>query len=65
MMSSVGRSSPLYISREYVYYAMLNLFSDLGQVHVFSTPSRTLDLNLISIELMKPLETLDQQEVYS
>lgn len=64
MMTTVSRSPSIYVSCEDMDNAMLNFLRDSSQVHVISAASRAFDLELVTIELMEPLKTLDQQEIH-
>ena len=43
---------------------MLNFFGYLKQIHIFATASGTFYLKLVTIVLMEPLKTFDEQEVH-
>lgn len=63
VITVVDTSSSIVSSSEKMLKAMLDLLRDLAQVHIVTTSSGTLDLELGSVEEEETLQRLDQQEV--
>ena len=58
------RGTPTFrITTEDVDDPVLDLFRDLNEVHVIPAASRALDLQVIAVVLVEPLQTLNQEEV--
>lgn len=58
------RGTPtLCIATENVDDPVLDLFCDLNEVHVITAASWALDLQLITVVLIEPLQTLNQEEI--
>lgn len=59
------RSTPsLGVTSKYMDDTMLNLLSDIGQIHVVTATRRAFDLQIITVVLIEPLQTLNQEEVH-
>ena len=43
----------------------MDFFRDFNEVHVLAAATRTFDLKVIPVILIKPLKTFDQQEIDS
>lgn len=64
-ISTVRRPFAVPVTSEDVNDTVLDLFSDVGEVHVVPTAGRALYLDLVSVVLIESLERLNQEEVYS
>lgn len=61
--AAVRGALALDIAPEDMDDTMLDLFSHVREVHEVAAPSWTLDLHLVTVVLVEPLETLDQEEI--
>lgn len=62
-VSAICSSSSIHILSKYVDDAMLDFFCNLVEWHIVTTPSGTLDLEVVPIVLVEALKRLDQEEV--
>lgn len=63
VVSPVRRSTALHVAPEDMNDSVLDLLCDRDEVHVHATPSGALDLKVVAIVLVKPLQALNEQEV--
>lgn len=64
-VAAIRRASSLDIAPKDVDDAVLDFLRDFGEVHVFTATGGALDLEVIAVILVKPLQTLDEQEIDS
>lgn len=62
-ITTVHRSSTMFVSGEDMDKTMLNFFCRAGEGHVVPAPCGTLDSEAIAVILMESLERLDEQKV--
>lgn len=63
LVPTVRRTPAVHVASKDVNETMLDLFSDLGEVHVVAAASRALDLEVAAVVLVEALKGLDEQEV--
>ena len=61
--TTIGSTLAFRVASENMDDTVLNLFGDVGKVHVFTTSSRAFNLDFVSIVLVETLQALNQQEV--
>ena len=65
IVTTIRSTSTLCVPRKNMDYTMLNFFSNAGQVHILSTASRALNLQVVTKVLMESLQRLYKEEVRS
>ena len=65
LITTVGCATSFRIATKDMDNAMLNLFCDVRQVHVLAASCRALDLEVISVILVEPLQRLYEKEIHS
>lgn len=64
VVPSVRRAPVLAVPREDMYDAVLDLLRHAEEVHELARACGALDLDVVAVVLIKPLQALDEQEVH-
>ena len=64
LVSSIESTTSVNIAAKDMDDAMLNFFGHLEEIHIVPAAGGALNLQLVTIVLMEPLEALDKQEVH-
>lgn len=64
-VAAIRGTLALAVTSKDVNDSVLNLLSDVGEIHVIAATSWAFNLHFVSVILVEPLKTLDEDEVDS
>ena len=64
LVSSIKSATPVNIAAKDMNDPMLNFFCHLEEIHIIPAAGGALNLQIVTIVLIEPLEALDKQEVH-
>jgi hypothetical protein len=65
VVAAIGRTTAVSISSKDMNDPVLDFLCNRGQIHVVSAPGGAFYLEIVTVVLVKPLQTLNEQEVSS